>query len=241
MVDSSVGLSQALESTVYPILCIIHTFRRVVASYYMYMMRYDSVLFCVFEETGKFKWFYSPRKTSHKSALGIENGGNIVKIFPVVPIVLRGVETLYVVEGPIVLRRVETLYVEDGPIVLRTGETLYVVDGPIVLRSVETLYVEDDPILLRSVDILYATDPIADKDGIVVFEEMDCTTLIVAISVATGISFVPGTFVPIMLPSVDTLCVEGPIVDKHWVEVDDEIVSTGLIVKNSLSIGISFV
>src|SRR6218665_2033665 len=226
MVDSSVGLSQALESTVYPILCIIHTFRRVVASYYMYMMRYDSVLFCVFEETGKFKWFYSPRKTSHKSALGIENGGNIVKIFPVVPIVLRGVETLYVVEGPTVLRRVETLYVEDGPIVLRT---------------VETLYVEDDPILLRSVDILYATDPIADKDGIVVFEEMDCTTLIVAISVATGISFVPGTFVPIMLPSVDTLCVEGPIVDKHWVEVDDEIVSTGLIVKNSLSIGISFV
>src|SRR6218665_1067717 len=131
MVDSSVGLSQALESTVYPILCIIHTFRRVVASYYMYMMRYDSVLICVFEETGKFKGFYSPRKTSHKSALGIENGGNIVKIFPVVPI---------------------------------------------VLRSVETLYVEDDPILLRSVDILYATDPIADKDGIVVFEEMDCTT-----------------------------------------------------------------
>lgn len=176
-----------------------------------------------------FRYFYSPRKASHKSDVDIKGGGNIVKLFLVVLIVgiLPSVETVYVEDGPVVLCSAETLYVEGGPIVLRSVEILYVVDGSIVV--------------LRSVEILYVDELIEDKVGVEVDDDIDNTELIVEISLVTVIALVSSKVIPIVPTSVDTLCVEGPIVDKYGVEVDGEIECPGLIVDISLSIVISFV
>ena len=98
-----------------------------------------------------------------------------------------------------------------------------------------------DPTVLPSVDTWDVEDPIEYKDGVVVDEEIDCTGLIVDISLAFETSFVSNTVVNVVLPMVDTLGVEDPTEYKDGVEVDDEIDCTALIVNNSLAIGISVV